>query len=78
MSSGIEAHLRDLESEWQDAEKAVDDYQDHTDRTMEALNNEVKDLVAHVQRQKLALREGLERKRLIAQRKADDLATFRV
>jgi hypothetical protein len=78
MASGIEAHLRDLENEARDAERDVDDFQDRAERRIEAMNEQVRELVARVQREKQGFREQLDRKKLLAKKKHDEVAAFRV
>ena len=78
MATGIEAHLRDLENEARDAERDVDDFQDRAERRIEAMNEQVRELVARVQKEKQGFREQLDRKKLLAKKKHDEVAAFRV
>jgi hypothetical protein len=78
MASGIEAHLRDLENDARDAERDIDDFQERAGRRIDAMNDQVRELVARVQKEKQGFREQLERKKLLAKKKHDEIAAFRV
>jgi peptidoglycan hydrolase CwlO-like protein len=78
MSSGIEAHLRDLENEAREAERDVDDLEDRAGRRIEEMNNEVREHVARVQREKQRFRDQIDRKKHILKKKLEEVAAFRV
>jgi hypothetical protein len=78
MASGIDIHLRELEDEARQAEVEVEEFKEQADHRTEDLNRQINELVASVQRAKQKDREILERKKLVAKKKRDEVATFRV
>jgi hypothetical protein len=78
MADAIGSHLRDLESEARDAEKEVEDYRTRTQRRMDIMNAELKQLIAKYQSEKAIIQEHIQRKQLYAQRKQEEYENFRV
>jgi predicted nuclease with TOPRIM domain len=78
MSSAIDSHLRDLENELRDADRDVEEYRERNQRRIEAMNNEIAELVKKVQFEKAAIKEQLDRKEQWAKRKFDEVHAFKV
>jgi hypothetical protein len=78
MTSAVDSHLRDLESEARDAELEVEAYRDRSQARIEDMNNQIHELVAKTQMEKAAIKENIERKQQYAKKKQEEVIAFRV
>jgi hypothetical protein len=77
MADAIGSHLRDLESEANDAEREVEEYRERSEKRIDSMNSEISQLVAKVQLEKAAIKEQIERKQLYARKKYDEYQSFK-
>jgi DNA replication protein DnaD len=78
MTSAVDSHLRDLESEARDAETEVEAYRDRSQTRIEDMNNQIRELVAKTQMEKATIKETIERKQQYAKKKQEEVVAFRV
>jgi SMC interacting uncharacterized protein involved in chromosome segregation len=78
MATGIDSHIRDLESEAREALQEVDDFQESVNRRMSELNDQIHQLVLKVQQEKVSLQKQLAHKKQWADKKEDEVRKFKV
>jgi vacuolar-type H+-ATPase subunit H len=74
----LKAHLEELERDYLEAEREIEDFQERSERRINDLNTEVRNLVERVQKEKNQFRDQLGRKKAHARKKAEEIDSFRV
>lgn len=74
----LKAHLDELERDYLEAEREIEDFQERSERRINDLNTEVRTLVERVAKEKSQYREQLGRKKAYALKKSEEISNFRV